>query len=246
MPQRYLAKKGRFMRYLSSAFVGLCALGLVGCQPPATATAAPQHTLSVSGSASVEAVPDRVQLSLNVERMGMDIPALKSEVDGITRTLLQQLSELGVEETKIQSHAIRVYPQHRYSDGEQKLIGYQVNRRMIIDFDDANQHSGFLEFALNNGVQRVDEPVYQLSNADALYQQALTQAIAAARSKAEQMAAAAGVEISGVHSLQENSQQAPMVRYRVAEASMADSVSLPGQQRVEATVSMVFTLTGQN
>lgn len=239
------------MRYLSPHVIGFLVVGffavtLTACQPVTTAPATSQHTLSVSGSASVNAVPDRVQLTLNIERTGMAIPALKNEVDTITASLLNDLKARGIQEQNIQSHALRVYPQHRYDNGEQKLIGYQVNRRLVVDFVQAEQHSAFLEFALNNGVQRVDEPVYSISNADELYQQALTEAIRNARHKAEQMAAAAGVRLQGVHSLQENSRQAPMVRYRVAESAMADSVSLPGQQSIEASVAVVFSLTGQN
>ena len=234
------------MRYFKYAMLSLSALVLLGCQPQSIPTQQSSQTLSVSGSASVQAVPDRVQLTLNVERTGMDIPDLKDQVDGITQTLLSRLQELGIEARNIQSHALRVYPQHRYNEGEQKLIGYQVNRRMVVDFGTTDKHSDFLEFALNNGVQRIDEPVYSISNADALYQQALTEAISAARDKAEQMASAAGVTISGVQSLQESSQQAPVVRYRVAQADMAESVSLPGQQSVEARVAVVFTLAGQD
>lgn len=234
------------MRYLSSVFIALAAFILMGCQPPAPQQQAAEKTLSVSASASVQAVPDQVQLTVNVERTGMDIPALKAEVDGITAKLIERLREQNVAETAIQSHALRVYPQHRYDEGEQKLVGYQVNRRMVVDFASIEQHAEFLEFALNNGVQRVDEPVFSVSNADELYQQALTEAIALARAKAERMANAAGVAIKGVQSLQESSQQAPVVRYRVAQAAMADSVSLPGQQSIEARIAVVFNLVGQD
>lgn len=234
------------MRYCKATLLGIFAFALLGCQPPQTPSVATQNTLSVTGSASIAAVPDKVQLTMNVERMGMNIPALKEEVDTITRSLLSKLAELGVQEQAIQSHAIRVYPQHRYSDGEQKLLGYQVNRRIIVDFDSIDQHSGFIAYALNNGVERVDEPVYQLSNADSLYQQALAEAIKTAQAKAQRMASAAGAQLGQVQSLQESSQQAPVVRYRVAEAAMADAVSLPGQQSVEARVSVIYTLTGQD
>lgn len=233
------------MRYLSSVSIALAAFVLMGCQPPTSSQSLPERTLSVSASASVEAVPDRVQLTLNVERTGMDIPALKTEVDTITANLIQQLKTQNVPETAIQSYALRVYPQHRYDDGEQKLIGYQVARRIVVDFATIDQHAEFLEFALNNGVQRVDEPVFSVSNTEALYQQALTEAITLARAKAERMASAAGVSLGKVYSLQESSHQAPVVRYRVAQAEMADAVSLPGQQSIEAQVAVVYTLTGQ-
>ncbi|WP_417689853.1 SIMPL domain-containing protein [Pseudidiomarina sp.] len=233
------------MRYLSSVILALGALTLIGCQPVTPNQSTHDDTLSVSTSASVQAVPDRVQLTVNVERTGMDIPAFKAEVDSITAGLIQQLKKQNVAETAIQSHALRVYPQHRYDEGEQKLVGYQVNRRLVVDFGSIDQHAEFLEFALNNGVQRVDEPVFSVSNAEELYQQALTEAIRLARSKAERMANAAGVSLQGVQSIQESSQQAPMVRYRVAQAAMSDSVSLPGQQSIEARVAIVYTLTEQ-
>lgn len=220
-------------------------LALAGCQPQTAATA-PSSTLAVSGSAAVEAVPDRLQLNLSVERMGQDIPKLKAEVDGITATLIDYLREQGLSDDHIQSFAVRIHPQYRYDEGQQQLTGYQVARRMTIDFLDPEQHSPFLEYALQNGVQRVEEPQYTLSNADALYQQALTEALQLARQKAEKLADAAGVSIIGVKDIRESSNQAPVVRYRVAQAEMSADVSLPGQQSVEARVEVIYRLSGQN
>ncbi|MDN7130366.1 SIMPL domain-containing protein [Pseudidiomarina terrestris] len=220
-------------------------LALAGCQPQVPAathsTAAP--TVAVSASASVAAVPDRLQLSLSVERLGQDIPALKTEVDKITANLLSYLREQGISDTAIQSFAIRITPQYRYDDGQQHLTGYQVSRRMVIDFHDPEQHSPFLEYALNNGVQRVSEPQLTISNADELYQQALTQALELARTKAEQLALTAGVTIMGVQDIRESSNQAPVTRYRVPAAEMQADVSLPGQQAVEARIEVVYRLS---
>ncbi|MFC0445254.1 SIMPL domain-containing protein [Pseudidiomarina halophila] len=223
-------------------------LALTGCQPVSqpTATKTPSPTLAVSGNAAVEAVPDRLQLSLSVERTGQDIPSLKTEVDGITATLIDYLREQGIHDDHIKSFAVRIHPQYRYDDGQQQLTGYQVARRMTIDFLQPEQHSPFLEYALQVGVQRVDEPHYTLSNADALYQQALTEALQLARQKADKLAAAAGVSIIGVETIHENSNQAPVVRYRVAQAEMSADVSLPGQQSVEARVDVVYRLSDQN
>ncbi|CAB0150392.1 26 kDa periplasmic immunogenic protein [Pseudidiomarina piscicola] len=237
------------MRRLIPVIVVLSTLTLVGCQRsagPPTSTQQPA-TIAVSGSASVTAVPDRLQLSLTVERMGMDIPSLKTKVDSITTKLIDYLRKQGVDDSKIQSYALRVYPQNRYDNGEQKLIGYQVSRRLIIDFVDPEQHSPFIQFALANGVQRVDPPQLSLSNAKQLYQQALQKALTVARSKAEQMAATAATEIIAVQSIHEGSNQAPTVRYRVPQAAMdSGAESLPGEQAVEAHVNVVYQLKPSN
>ncbi|RUO72413.1 SIMPL domain-containing protein [Pseudidiomarina sediminum] len=224
---------------------------LLGCQPQANAmpneSVAPA-TISVNGSAAVEAVPDRVQVRLNVERTGKDIPALKEEVDAITAELLSYLASEGIAKEDIQSYAVRINPKYRYDDGEQILLGYQVSRRVVVDFDEADQHSAFLEFALDNGVQRVEEPQYSISNADGLYEQALAQAVANARSKADKLAAAAGVTITGVRQVNENSHQAPVARYRMMAANEMGSadVSLPGQQSVNAQVHVVFEISAKD
>ncbi|MGQ4275520.1 SIMPL domain-containing protein [Pseudidiomarina sp. E22-M8] len=223
-------------------------LALIGCQPQIQSTLATTatSTLAVSGGASVEAVPDRLQLGLAVERMGQDIPKLKTEVDAITANLLDYLTKQGINHDHIQSFAIRIYPQYRYDDGQQQLTGYQVSRRMTINFLNPEQHSPFLEYALNNGVQRVDEPQLTISNVDALYQQALIEALQLARQKAEKLAAAAGVSIVGVADIRESSNQAPVVRYRMAQAEMSADVSLPGQQSVEARVDVVYRLNSED
>ncbi|RUO60555.1 SIMPL domain-containing protein [Pseudidiomarina insulisalsae] len=232
------------MRRLIPFFMIAASLSLVACQPAPEVT---PSTLTVAGSATVEATPDEVQLTLNIERSGMDIPALKAHVDDITANLLNYLRQQGVAERHIQSYAIRLFPQYRYTEGEQKLTGYQVNRRMVVDFTEPQLHTDFLEYALRNGVQRINEPSYRISDAEELYRQTVAQAIMNARAKAEHMATAAGTQIIGIREIRESMQQAPVMRYRMAEMSDSGSnVSLPGQQTVEAQVEVIFLLARQN
>ena len=234
------------MQRILPLFALVAAVTLSGCQPMTTTTAAPS-TLNVNATAEVNAIPDRVQVELSVQRMGMDIPTLKSEVDSITAELIEYLRSQNVEDKAIQSYAISIYPRYNYDDGEQKLSGYQVSRRMTVDFAVAEQHGEFIEHALNNGVHNVNEPRFEVSNGDALYQQALTQAVRNARAKAEELATAAGMRVMTVQSIQENSQpQQPEVRYRVAQAADSASVSLPGEQQVQARVNVTFTLAASN
>ena len=230
------------MQRILPLFALVTALGVSGCQP-VTSTADTSSTLNVNATAEVNAVPDRVQVQLSVQRIGMDIPSLKAEVDGISAELIEYLRSKKIDERAIQSFAISIYPRYNYDNGEQKLAGYQVSRNMIVDFAVAEQHGEFIEYALNNGVHNVNEPRFTVSNNNELYQQALTQAVRNARVKAEELAAAAGMRVQSVQSIHENSQpQRPEVRYRVAAAADSGSVSLPGEQQLQAQVNVTFTL----
>jgi uncharacterized protein YggE len=81
------------------------------------------------------------------------------------------------------------------------------------------------------------------SDEDALYRDALKDAVADAKSKAEALAAAGGLSLGGVQAIVEGAQSSPPIIYSQKAADAAGSAATPiepGTQTTEATVTVTY------
>lgn len=204
--------------------------------------AQPDQQITVTGSASISAVPDTIRLTFWINEQGPLLTKMKTLVDQKTSRLVKDLLDQGIAETDIQSYQLQVQPNYEYDGQRQQQNGFILNRQINVVLRQPDQFDRVIDNALARGVTQVSNINYQLSNPDQFYQRALLEAFTQARQKASQMAQQADTELGLATSIEELSggqHPAPMQ----AEMRMQQSPSLPGQQSVEAAVRVTFNLT---
>lgn len=204
--------------------------------------AAPEQQITVTGSASVHAVPDVIQLSFQINEKGPLLTKMKALVDQNTSRLLKDLLDRGIAEEDIQSYRLQVHPNYEYNGQRQEQKGFTLSRQINVVLRQPDQFDQVIDNALARGVTQVSNISYQLSNPDQLYQQALLGAFAQAREKATQMAAQADTKLglaTNIEELTGGQHSAPIQ----AEMRIQQSPSLPGQQSIEATIRVTFNLS---
>lgn len=215
---------------------------LVSMSFNATAQARNPDQIRVTGAASASAVPDQVSLQFSIEQRGDKLSAMKDRVDQSTQKLLRDLIKRDIPERNIRSYQLQVYPQYQNDDGQTKQDGFVVMREISITLPDIEQYDQIVDLALAQGVTRVSQVRFEVSNQKDLYQRALADAFAAARDKATQLAGVAEREVGSVLEITEQSYPRPVV-FHMAEARMdAKSASMPGEQQIEARIEVVFSL----
>lgn len=201
----------------------------------------PPRQITVSGSAEINMTPDQIHLSFWLTEKGPLLTKLKALVDQNSQRILSDLREQGVAETHIQSYQLQISPEYHYENNKQVQDGFSVTRQIKVTLDNTAAYDKIIDLALKRGVTRVGQIQYQISDPSAAYQKALTRAFSDAQQKAKLIATHAQAELGDAISIQEQttgSQPTPMYARAMAE----DSVSLPGQQQVSATVSVTFAL----
>ena len=210
---------------------------------PATAT----HGIRVSGSASVSAVPDQATLNFTIEQRGNKLGALKTQVDQLTTGLIGDLLERDIPRTHIQSFQLNVYPQYEADDdGKREQNGFVVLRTIDVKLTSLDGYDQIIDLALAQGVTRVGQIQFQVSDQQALYQQALQRAFNDAKRKASLIAETAAVSIGKVMHIDEQSASRPVMYEMAAMSSRAKSPSLPGEQQIEAQVNVLFSIAQKN
>ncbi|EKE84299.1 SIMPL domain-containing protein [Idiomarina xiamenensis] len=221
------------------------ALLLSACQVQAQNSNAMNNTpsVTVSGQATHYAVPDQMSLTLWVEERGQKLSSLKTQVDQASEKVLRDLLERDIDKKDIQSYQLQVYPQYERNDnGETQQKGFVVQRQIRVTLRDTSHYDKIVDMALAQGVTRVANMQYEISNADAIYQQALTDAYAQAQQKAKLIAERAGLSLGHAINIREQSMPRYGVMMMAAERVSKSDVSLPGQQSVEAQIEVTFTL----
>jgi len=209
------------------------------------------NTVTVSGQATVTSPPDEAVVILTVENDGATAPAAMDATSVQTQQVLDRLKSDGIEDSAIQTSSITLYPIRTYdpNTGKENLAGYRAQNSIKVTLKDAATVGKVLTAGVETGVSLVSGPEWRLRDDSKAVNEALTKAVANARTKAETLAAAEGVSIGDVVVMSEGSVQVPVVpvyRYDTAGAEeMAKVAATPvsaGNLDVTATVTVTYAL----
>ena len=217
----------------------------------AVAAGAPR-TITVVGKATVRSAPDEAVLTLTAESDGTE-PGAAMNANSIAVTkVLERLQSEGVAGEDIETANVSVYPVRTYNPetGEETLTGYRAQNTVAVTLADARTVGKVLSAAVEAGANIVSGPVWRLSDDTAAVADALKQAVANARTKAEALAAAQGVQVGDVIMMIEDSVRTPVVptyaeMYSAdlsARGAVVDTPISAASLDVTATVTVSYVL----
>lgn len=205
----------------------------------------PVLTVSAQGDARV--TPDEATVRLGVFTQA---PTAREAQDQVSRTasaILEAVRRLGIPAERIQTSDLNlgpVYGQGRPGNEpeEPKIIGYQASNVVSIQVEQLDKVGPVIDAGLGAGANRLDGVMFGLRNDRQARAEALTQAVEAARSKAEALARALKVRLVRILEVAEGGisvSPPPFLKGRMAAMeSMADTPVSPGQVGVAATVTI--------
>jgi uncharacterized protein YggE len=208
--------------------------------------AAPEHTISVTGIGRVTLTPDVADLRLGVNMTAPTATEARSDAAAAMTKVVDAIKKGGVADKDIQTAAISLQPVYDYSNnGQGKLTGFQVLNIVAVTVRDISKVGDLIDAAVIAGATSVDGVSFRVDDQTSAEAQARTAAVVDARAKANALAAAAGVSITGVSFISENSTTVPYpVPYAGAAPAkdMASTPVQPGTTEIDITVSMVFRI----
>lgn len=210
--------------------------------------AAAERTIAVAGEARVQARPDVAILELGVTRDAETAKAAFDAAAGAMRKVTEALAAAGIGERDRQTTTIAIFP--RYGEAAPGVApaveGFTARTAVSIRARDIAAVGGLLDAATAAGVNEIGGVTFAIDDDKALRDGARTAAVIEARRKAELYAAAAGVRLGNVLTIDEQDDRPvgqPMMKF--AAASGADSMPVePGEISVAETVSVTFALEG--
>ena len=135
-------------------------------------------TVEVTGEGIVYATPDMVNISISIEKEGLDLKNLRQKNGEAVAQVLQLLSkELPME--NFQTSYVSLY-----KDDYNKLNKYRVVQNINIKLEDISKYDNLMNTIFDAGVNRIDGISFGVKNKEKLLQEARVAAIDDARKKA--------------------------------------------------------------
>ena len=202
----------------------------------APAASTPGDTVVVTGVGSVKAVPDRAEFSFGVETRGATAKAALASNAAAMNKIIAALRDAGGRDLATQY--VSVWP---VSQEDGKIDGYSASNGVSATIDIARA-GDLIDAAADAGANQVSGPSMSRSDADQVYREALSKAVADARARAEVLAKAAGRSLGGITTISEGGGSAPVPYAEKLAADAASTPIVPGEQETSATVSVTFQL----
>ena len=223
--------------------LGMALLGTTSvpaAEPPAT----PERTITVSAQGSVTAEPDIAYLSAGVVSEAETAKDALAKNAATMAKLIDGLKALGVAGGDMQTAALNVEPRYVLAKDNrtQTLNGYRVTNQLHLVLRDIRRMGEIVDQAINLGANQLGRVTFEVSNAEALKDDARKIALANARKRAELYAAAAGVQLGPVIRIFEEPMEARTTPIGVQRALSGAVPIEPGTRALGTEVQVTWGL----
>jgi uncharacterized protein len=218
--------------------LGLAAILLGGCvsAPPSREPSA----ISVRATGRVAMKPDTVFVNVGVEARDPALAAATADASRRMSATLARLKALGVADADIVTVGYSVDPipaQRRSEEEPTRIVAYRVSNVVRVRIRDVAAAGQIVDAAVAAGANTVSALQFTVSDPARAESEARAQAVTLAAAKARELAAAAGVPLGEVLSIEEDAPQYPVPVSRARVMSTAGPGPIEAGE-LEITVSV--------
>jgi len=213
---------------------------------PVPAQAISGTRLDISATGEATRVPDIAIISAGVvTRAATATGALEQNAARMDR-VTAALKRAGIAERDIQTSNISLNPEYRYVENQPpKLVGYTASNTLNVRFRDIRSTGKILDALVAEGANQINGPSLTIDKPEEALDEARTKALAVGRARADLYARALGMHVVRLLSVSESGNYAappPMPMMMEARAQAADTKIIPGEQKLQVTLGMMFEL----
>ena len=222
-----------------AAVAAVVAFAGVGRPESAHGSASGVRRVTVTGSASVTAVPDEAGFSAGVSTDAATARAALAANATRAAAVIDALRSAGVAKADLQTQDVSVSPRW---DEQGRQNGFTAHSSVQVHVQDVRQAGRLIDAAVGAGANETSGPSFDRGDRDALYRDALKAAFDEARLKAAALAGEGGASLGPVLRIEESSSAQEPVPYLMRAADSPPPVE-PGKQDFDASVTVTFSLS---
>jgi len=203
-----------------------------------------EGTISVSGTGSVSVDPDTAVVNLGIQVTAATGAEAMAQVNGDATALTEALVAAGIAEEDIQTSGLSLYS--TTGDDGVTVTGYNASLTVNVTVRDIESVGPTIDAAQQAGGEgfTIGGVSFSFADPESVLEQARIDALANARAKAEQYAAAAGLELGAIVSISEMTSSPPIL-YAAADMAVAESAGPPisaGQLDLTIEIAVTFAV----
>ena len=237
---------------IGTATTGAAGLsGCLGTAQQATDTAAGDgvgRTITVTGSAEMQAAPDRAVIEASVEATGDSAAAVRDALSTRSDSLRQALRNAGLDDDQLTTGRFAIRPEYdrREPGAEPEPTGYEGTHTITIEVDDVDATGDVIDTAIDGGADSIGQIEYTLaeSTRESLREDALKAAVDTARDEAAVLAARVDSQVVSVHRLNAagGGLSPTYERYAAEDAASGSTALQPDDVTVSASVEATYRI----
>ncbi len=209
--------------------------------------AAEERRISVSGTGTALAEPDMATITLGVTNQHAQASAAMEATSSAVSLILKRLDEMGLDARDIQTRDLSLNPVwsgRGQSNEAPQIAGFTASNRVFVRVRDLDNLGTIMDAVIRDGANDFGGLSFGVQDPKPLTEKARADAVAEAKSKAEQLAQAAGVTLGPVVSINDQGGGVrPVAQMR--EMAMSDAGGVPvagGEISVSVNISMEFEI----
>jgi uncharacterized protein YggE len=208
-----------------------------------------KRTITVTGVGRVTVVPDVADVRLGVSATRPTVAEARQAAAEVAARILEAVTAAGVARPDVRTATLQVQPEYEYTDRAPKLRGQNVSHQYVITVRALDTIGRVIDDGLAAGATTLDGVVFRTADPAEAEAAARAAAVRDARSKAEALAAEAGIRVGDVVSMTEVVGGGPTPILRKARVMMAAAEAAPtpveaGTDEVVVSVLAAFEIPG--
>ena len=233
----------------------LCAVTLgafsarpASAQAPGASIVSPlQPTVVTTGEAVVTVRPDRAFVTVAAETRSRNSADAQKQNAAAMTAVLQTVEKAGVPKDAVRTVGYALEPEFDYANGRQTFRSYVARNTVEVRLDDIDRIGVVIDAAAAGGATTISGIRFDARNRATLERDALRQAVADARARAEAAASGAGATIDRVVRIEESGAPEyprPMMRMAAAQSTERDVATPvePATIEIRARVTLTASL----
>ena len=230
----------KFIAILAAAVMVLC-----------TSAALAETKIEVTGTGETQVSADTAVISLGVSARDRDVLKAQQKVNEAIAGIREALIAKGVPEENINTDYMNIYAIYDYEGEMETVKAYSASTTLAVKVTNMDDTGMLIDEAFAAGANTLNGISFSASDTEAAKAESLKAAVAEATAKAEVLAEAAGMKITGIQVISEggvysynnsvgNFSAKAMDRAEMEEATYGTVVQA-AKLIVSATVSVTFT-----
>lgn len=159
--------------------------------------------ITVSGTGETQVSADTAVISLGVSARDREVLKAQQKVNEAIAAIRKALTDNGVPEENINTDYLNIYAIYDYEGDQETVRAYSASSTLAVKVTEMDKVGSLIDEAFSAGANTLNGISFSASDTDAARAESLKAAVAEARAKAEVLAEAAGLKITGIEAIQE-------------------------------------------
>ena len=159
--------------------------------------------ITVNGTGETQVSADTAVISIGVSARNKDVLKAQQKVNETVAAIRKVLMENGVPEENINTDYMNIYAIYDYEGDQETVMAYSASSTLAVKVTEMDSVGRLIDEAFSAGANTLNGISFSASDTEAAGKESLKAAVEEARAKAEVLAEAAGLKITGIETITE-------------------------------------------